>query len=237
MIKEGDIVLCTVTRISGTTVFVNIEDSRERKEGTIITSEIAPGRIRNLRDYVVPNKKIVCKVLRVDKSHVDLSLRRVTAKERKEVLERYKKEKNALNILKAVNKENAEAISKKIKTKEKTSLYEFLQSCRENPEKLKKYFPAEEAEKIFKILKEKKERQVEVKKEFFLKAIKANGLSIIKNILLPYKEKVIYISAGRFLVKIKGENYKQANQQLQKILLEIENEAKEKKAEFEVKEK
>ena len=58
MLEVGDIVLCTVDRIIGTTVFVGIEGNGE---GSIVTSEIAPGRIRNLRDYVVPKKKIVCK--------------------------------------------------------------------------------------------------------------------------------------------------------------------------------
>ena len=78
--NEGDIILCTVEKIEGISVFVTIDKGGT---GSIVTSEIAPGRIRNLRDYVVPNKKIVCKVLKVDPNgHVHLSLRRVTAKER-----------------------------------------------------------------------------------------------------------------------------------------------------------
>jgi translation initiation factor 2 alpha subunit (eIF-2alpha) len=73
-LEEGTVVLCTVTKIVGTSVFVKLDDYN--KEATIITSEIAPGRIRNLRDYVVPNKKIVCKILRIDnKGQIDLSLR------------------------------------------------------------------------------------------------------------------------------------------------------------------
>ena len=73
-LEEGEIVLCTVDKIIGTTVFVKIEGNGE---GTITTSEIAPGRIRNLRDYVSPGRKIVCKVLRVDVNKISLSLRRV----------------------------------------------------------------------------------------------------------------------------------------------------------------
>jgi len=69
-LKEGDNVLCTVEKIVGTTVFVKIEDNGGG--GSIIVSEIAPGRIRNLRDYVVPNKKIVCKVLRMEREHAIL---------------------------------------------------------------------------------------------------------------------------------------------------------------------
>ncbi|MEK6820545.1 MAG: hypothetical protein AABX71_02430 [Nanoarchaeota archaeon] len=234
-IKEGDVVLCTVSRISGTSVFVNIEDNRERLEGSIVTSEIAPGRIRNLRDYVVPNKKIVCKVLRIERNHIDLSLRRVMAKDRKEVLEKYERERTAFSILKSVVKEKAEEITEKIK--QTSSLDEFLQACRENPAGLKKYFTEEQAEKICKILAERKDRQVEVKKEFSLSSKETDGIKIIKNILLPYKEKITYISAGRFVIKIKAEAYKPANQEVQKILEDIEDKARKKKAEFKVKEK
>ena len=79
-LEQGDVVLCTVEKINGTIVFVNIDDLN--KQGSIILSEIAPGRIRNLRDYVVPKKKIVCKVLReTDRGDLHLSLRRVTQKE------------------------------------------------------------------------------------------------------------------------------------------------------------
>ena len=98
-LEEGDIILCTVDRIVGTVVFVKIED---KEEGSIIISEIAPGRIRNLRDYVVPKKRIVCKVLRKTGDRIDLSLRRVTQKERKEVMDRSKQEQSYKNILKSV---------------------------------------------------------------------------------------------------------------------------------------
>ena len=90
--------LCTVKRIGGTTVFLEIE---ENGPGTMIFSEVSPGRIRNIRKYIVPNKKIVCKVLRIKDGNPELSLRRVTTKEREEVLEKHKKEKILSNIFKA----------------------------------------------------------------------------------------------------------------------------------------
>jgi translation initiation factor 2 alpha subunit (eIF-2alpha) len=131
-LEVGKIVLCTVKKIVGTTVFVSIDGYD--KEGTIMTSEIAPGRIRNLRDYVVPNKKIVCKILRIDsKGHIDLSLRRVTIKEQKEVKEAYKKEKSIAATLKTIIPE-ADSLIKKIKERE--SLVDFFEDIKENPKKL-----------------------------------------------------------------------------------------------------
>ena len=70
-LEVGDIVLCTVDRIVGTLVFVTMQN---KSEGSIVISEIAPGRIRNLREYVVPKKRIVCKVLRILENRIDLSL-------------------------------------------------------------------------------------------------------------------------------------------------------------------
>src|SRR4030042_1348754 len=124
--EEGDIVLCTVDRIAGTVVFVKIEG--EEKEGSIILSEIAPGRIRNLREYVIPKKKIVCKVLKISGGTISLSLRRVTMKERKEVMDEYKQEKSYMSILKSVLKEKSNEVIEQI-TKE-GKLYDFFEEAR-----------------------------------------------------------------------------------------------------------
>ncbi len=233
-IKERDVVLCTVNRIEKTTVFVTIDGNGE---GTIVISEIAPGRIRNIREYVVPNKKIVCKVLKIDSSgNIHLSLRRVYAKEKKEVVDKYEREKTSSSILKSILKEKAEETIKNIRKKE-PSLFDFLQACKTQPEKLKEFLTEEEAKKTCKILKEKKEKHVEVKKEFSLTSNLPNGMSIIKTIILPFKENITYLAAGRYLIKIKAKDYKQANYEIQKILQDIEAKAKQENCKYEAKEK
>src|SRR3972149_11951022 len=133
-LEAGDVVLCTVDRIVGTTVFVNIEGDGE---GSIVVSEIAPGRIRNLRDYVVPKKKIVCKILRISPNgNVELSLRRVTPKEKKEILGKEQQEKSYASIVKNISGEKAAEILKKISADEEIS--SFFGEARENPKKLEK---------------------------------------------------------------------------------------------------
>ena len=64
-LEIGDLVLCTVERIERTIIFVKIAFGNKEVDGSIVISEIAPGRIRNIRQYVVPKKKIVCKILRI----------------------------------------------------------------------------------------------------------------------------------------------------------------------------
>src|SRR3989344_8819798 len=112
-LEIGDFVICIVDRIVGTIVFVKIEG--EEREGSLILSEVAPGRIRNLRDYVVPKKMIVCKILSISPNgNINLSLRRVSEKERKETLNEYKQEKSYLKILKSLLKEKAEKVIEEI---------------------------------------------------------------------------------------------------------------------------
>lgn len=230
--EVGELVLCTVTQIGKTTVFVKIEGNGD---GTIVTSEIAPGRIRNLRDYVIPGKKIVCKVLRIDGSNINLSLRRVSQKEHKEIMEKFEKERNSLSILRSVLKEKAEAIAEEMK--KESSLYEFLQSCKVDPKKLEKHVKKDDAERICKILQEKKEKLIEVKKEINLSSKKPDGIKIIKNILSVCKGncEISYLAAGRYSVKMKSDDYKKANHEISKTLEQIEKLSKENKADYEEK--
>jgi len=230
-LEEGDVALCTVDRIVGTIVFVKIQGNGE---GNIITSEIAPGRIRNLRDYVRPGKKIVCKVLRVRPRHIDLSLRRVTGKERKQVTDEYKLEKSSESILKSVLKNKAKEIVEEIKKQER--LNEFLQRVKEKPKELEKLIGKTDAKKILEILQKQKTKEAIIKKIITLKTTKPDGLTIIKKMLEIKDAEIKYISAGRYAIKVKSKDFKEANSIMQKILEQIEQKAKKADAEFSVKE-
>lgn len=230
-LEEGDVVLCTVDRIVGTVVFVKIEDNRE---GNIITSEIAPGRIRNLRDYVVPKKKIVCKILRITGDQINLSLRRVTQKDKKEVLEKFSHEKSYRSILKTILKEKAEKVIEEIIKRD--NLYDFLQDAKENPKELEKIIGKEDSKKILEIIKKQKQKKATVKKEFSLTTIDPEGVQLIKK-LLKINAGIKYISAGKYSIKIESEDAKSANNQIRQILEQIESSAKKEGMEFKIKEK
>ena len=104
--EEDELVLCTVINIHYHSVFVKLDEYG--KTGLIHISEISPGRIRNIRDFVVEGKKIVCKVLKIDKKkgHIDLSLRRVNENQRKKKVNELKQEQKAEIIIEQVAKNN-----------------------------------------------------------------------------------------------------------------------------------
>ena len=230
-LKEDDLVLCTVKKVEGTTIFVDIEGNGL---GSIVFSEIAAGRIRNIRDYVYPNKKIVCKVLKVYPDHAELSFRRVTAKERESVLEENKKEKTFLGILKAISSTPQEIIEN---IKSSYLISEFLEEIKTDAKLIEKYFSKKEAELLSKILSEKREKEKVVKKTFILKSFSPSGLTDIKEILNIKDAKINYLGSSQFSISKSGKNLKDAEREIASILEKIEKKAKEKKAFFEIKEK
>jgi translation initiation factor 2 alpha subunit (eIF-2alpha) len=234
MLEEGDMVLCTVDRIAGTVVFVKIEG--EEREGSIILSEIAPGRIRNLREYVIPKKKIVCKVLKTSGGTVSLSLRRVTLKEKKEVMDENNQERSYMSILKSVLKEKSDEIITKI-TKE-GKLYDFFEETRKNPKRLEEMIGKEDAKRVLNIVLEQKKKRIIIKRTIYLKTQEPNGIYILKNILEnPREIEIKYLSAGRYSLKIETEDGKKGEQKVKMFLDEVEKKARGTGTQFEVREK
>jgi len=232
--QEGDLYLCTVGEIHGTTVFVSLPDG---KRGTITTSEIAPGRIKNIRQYVVPKKKIVCKILRIKGNNIDLSLRRVTSKEKQEIMNQYKQEQQAKSAIHQILKDKAEKTETTI-LKDFKSLADFFNKAREDPKLITKYIPKQAQEQITKIT-QKKRKEIQVTKIINLKCTQDDGVKKIKKIFEVKNPnlKTTYISAGTFQITLKGKEYKQTNKEIDKIVEQLEKSAKQDNCEFEVSEK
>jgi translation initiation factor 2 alpha subunit (eIF-2alpha) len=231
-LQEGELVSCIVDKVIGTTVFVKIEGNIE---GTITLSEIAPGRIRNLRDYVIPNKRIVCKVLSIRENSVHLSLRRVGINEKKEFLQKKDKERANKAILKTVL---GEAVAEKIVTEiEKTQgLSDFFEEAREDLNLLDKYLKKSDAEKIAKILESKKEKPKEIRQIFRLSSKSSDGIIIIKKIIEEACKnmncKVTYLAAGKFSLSIEGKDFKEIKNKINSIMESFEKQAKKQHCEF-----
>ncbi|MBI2549900.1 S1 RNA-binding domain-containing protein, partial [Candidatus Woesearchaeota archaeon] len=103
--EDNELVFCTVTSVQSHSVFVKLEEYG--LSGMIHISEVAPGRVRNIRDFVVENKPAVCKVIGINKErgHIDLSLRRVTEGLRRAKLNEIKQEQKAEKIVELVAKQ------------------------------------------------------------------------------------------------------------------------------------
>jgi translation initiation factor 2 alpha subunit (eIF-2alpha) len=232
--QEGDIALCTVERIEGTTVFVKLPDN---SPGTIVFSEVAPGRIRNIREYVMPNKKVVCKVLRVSQNHIDLSLRRVSTKEKTEVMDQFKQEMTSKSALNSLLKEKAKEVETKI-LQNFSSLSDFFTKARDDESIIEKYIPKEFIDQIKKIT-QKRKKGVEIKKVVKMKCLASDGIKKIKEIFAENDEQIeiTYLAAGNFQINIKDEDYKKANQKMNDFLEVVEKKGKQNACEYSIEDK
>ena len=235
-LEQGDLVLCTVDRVEGTIVFVKISVDGKEIEGSIVTSEIAPGRIRNLRDYVVPKKKIVCKVLRIsERGNVELSLRRVSPKEKKEVMDAHRQEMAYLSVLKKILGEKFQGVIEKIH--EESGILDFFSEAKSNPKKLEKLVGSD-SKKILEILGTERQKRAVIKKEISLKSDLPDGIQKIKKILrVDSGVEIVYIGSGIYSVKTESTDIKKAGNKIREVFSEIEKTAKENKVDFSIKEK
>lgn len=227
--EEGDLVLCKVEKVTNTITFVSLPNGQE---GTIISSEIAAGRIKFMRDYVVPNKQIVCKILKIEGNHIHLSLRRVTSKEKKEVMQKFKSEQAIKVAFKQILGSDAEQIKNNI-LEEFSDLNEFAKAAKEDESLILQYIPKEKAENFKKVL-DKKRKSIELKQNIKVKSLSNDGVKKIQELFNIDNKKVsvTYISAGNFRLKLTTEDPKSGKHEMQEILEELENKAKKQDLEF-----
>jgi len=232
--EEGEYLLCTVKKILYHSVFASI-DEYDRKDGMIHISEVSPGRIRNLRDYVKEGKKIICKVLRVNhqRGHVDLSLRRVSVAMRKKKNTEIKQEQKAEKIMEIFSKKKDIPMQKLYEDfgnklwAEYGGLYAFFQETIVNKNILDEFVPETYREDLAKLIKDKiKPQTIEINRILELKSEASDGVNIIKDSLnkamaLAKKKKydlsISYISAPRYSIKISSSDYKTAEKAMEEI--------------------
>lgn len=223
--EEEELVLCTVTAVQSHSVFVKLDEYG--KTGMIHISEVSPGRIRNIRDFVIEGKKIVCKVLNIDKvkGHIDLSLRRVNESQKKEKLSQIKQEQKAEKIIESIAKKlnkNVEEIYNLL-AKNIFEKYNFMYECFHDIVKdavnlVDLGIEKKLAEAVTETVKERiKPEKVEVKGELKLVSYAPNGIEIIKETLAKAKDvEINYLGAGKYSVNVKADDYKTAEKILEK---------------------
>ena len=98
--EEGDLIVGTVHKVLNYGAFAKLEEY-EGKEAFIHISEVSSGWVKNIRDYVRENQKIVARVLRVNpkKGHVDASLKRIREDQRTRRMQQWKIEQKAEKLL------------------------------------------------------------------------------------------------------------------------------------------
>jgi translation initiation factor 2 subunit 1 len=189
------------------------------KRGLLHVSEISSSWIRNIRDFVREGQKVVLKVLRVDmeKGHIDLSLRRVTKRERIEKIMVWKKERKAEALLRGVAEKvgvPVEELYEKVGAplENEYGLYDaFEKAVKEGSEFLTKLGVSEEIAKVFvEEVKCGSPNGVKVIKDAFANAKKGEKLGVAK-------VRFYVIAAPKYSIEVLAEDYKHAEDIFQKV--------------------
>jgi len=228
--EEDEIVFCKVTKIFPNSVFVDLIEYND--SGMIHISEISPGRIRNIRDYVSVGRQVVCKVLRIDrvKGHIDLSLRRVNTHQRREKLDEIKSETKAETLIKNLAKKlKLEAlplykqISKEV-FKEYSHLFLFFKDIAAGEVTIAEMdIDKKIATELETVVKERfKEPKVIFQGEIFLQTFDSEGLDKVKDTLTKIEKVspnlvVTYLGAGRYKFVLEERDIKLAESLIKKI--------------------
>jgi translation initiation factor 2 subunit 1 len=232
--EPGDLVMATIKTVMDYGVYANLDEYNKR--GFLHISEISSARIRNIRDFVRENQKMVLKVLRVDteKGHIDLSLRRVTKRERIEKVKSWKKDRKGDALLYVVAERTGlprEEIYRKVGAvlEEKYGLYDgFEVVLKEGISVLTQLNVPEELAKVVLQVAEERIRVKTVKVWGILevRCSRPNGVKCIQEAFSDAKKAhktkdsqidFSVIAAPKYRVEVSAENWKRAEEVLNKV--------------------
>jgi translation initiation factor 2 subunit 1 len=230
----GDLVVATIENVMDYGAYANLDEYTRR--GFLHISEISSARIRNVRDFVRENQKMVLKVLRVDveKGHIDLSLRRVTKRERIEKIKSWKKDRKGEVLLRAVAEKVGLPIHEVYQKagavlEEKFGLYEgFEKVLKDGIEALTKLDIPEDIAKAFAQVAEERIRikMVKVRGTLEVRCMKPNGVKCIQDAFIDAKKsqkakdakiEFCVIAAPRYSVEVSADNWKRAEELIEKV--------------------
>jgi len=98
--REGEVLMCTVRKIEKFGAFVSLDEYKEI-ECFIHISEVSTNWVKNIRDFFKEGRKVVVKVMRIDrgKRQIDLSLKRTTEQQKKYKLQQWKQRHKSEKLL------------------------------------------------------------------------------------------------------------------------------------------
>jgi translation initiation factor 2 subunit 1 len=237
--ESEELVLCTVTGVNPHSVFCTLDEYGGRT-GMIHISEVAPGRIRNIREFVQEGKKVVCKVLQVnkEKGHIDLSLRRVNQTQKTNKLNQIKQEQMAEKIVEYAAKQTGDSVlalynklSEKLIPQFGTIFAAFEQASQDKVN-LETVVDKKVAKLLTDAVKQRiKPPQVKIGGDLKLTSYASNGLQEIKETLAIATKagvEVRYLGAGTYHMEVIAEDYKDAEKKLATAIDPILEHAKDK---------
>jgi len=214
----GELVVCRIGTIHPNSATAELIEYG--LSGMIHVSEVASRWVKDIREFIKENKIVVCRVMRVDKHHIELSIKRVQRGQAESKLNEYKRESKAEKMLEQAAKgmkKSLEDAYKEVGYKlidDFGSIAKAFEFAHKNPELLKtKGVPKEWADFIIETAnRQYEEKTYNVRADLNIVCYQPDGINVIKSVLTKAKSKgleIKYISPPKYLVTVQGKKYKE----------------------------
>ncbi len=239
--ETGEMVVATVSRLETYGAYVTL-DEYVNKEALLHISEISSRWVRNIRNHVRENQKVVLQVLRVDpfKGQVDLSLRRVNKDDRRKKIEQWKKTRKAETLLKqaaielkATPEDLFEEISPKL-NEAQINLYDALEQAAKKGMTIftDLGIKTKTAEALATVAKDKIiVKGVTIQGVFEVSAMGSRGVEEIKDLFRIARDlgdelestiNIYTLGSPKYRVEVTAEDYKKAEVALDRVVKQTE---------------
>ena len=224
--EKNSFVVCRVRKIMDFGVVMDLEEYPERR-GFIHISEVSSGWVKRITDFVREGQRTVCKVIDVDRNRnrIDLSLKNVSAHQKREKIEEWKNDQKAENLFRIV----AEKLNKGL-----DDCYEsFGKGLIENFGSMYPAFEEAAADEngfsehkgfwvktFVEVAKENIEiSYVKIRGKFALTSFAPDGVERVKSILNEIEKngvEIRYAGAPNYSLSVESEDYKSAEEIMKK---------------------
>ena len=223
----GDLLIASVSRITSHGAYASL-DEYKNQETFIHVSEIASTWVRNIRNFVRENQKIVVKVLRVDpdRRQVDSSLRRVTKEQSRKRIQEWKRTQRGKKLLALAaeqlgkNPQEAHEIAGQLIENHFTDILEAMEETKEKGTKVLTNIgvPKKWAEELYKLAQAHViVREVSIERTIELTCRSTEGVEGVRKALLAAQEivaplggEVFLEGAPRYRIRVYARDYKEA---------------------------
>ena len=231
MPEQGEIVMATVSRIMDHGAYVTL-DEYGSMQGFLHIGEIAPGWIRSISKFVREGEKKVLLVKKVNRGRrdVDLSLKQVSADQRKKKLLDVKREERGRTLMASVaekaglDEAGAEKIEEMLYAKYDSLHEAFMDMAAKGPEAAGK-LPEPVAKAVTEVCSKIRLPSVEVRGVMEITNPRPDGVEIIKKALgsaAGEGVEVTYLGAPKYRLGITAPDFKSAERAIKPVISGIQ---------------
>lgn len=227
MPEWGELVLCTVTRLTPFAAWCRLDEYTEL-EGMIHISEVVGKWVRDIRKFVKEGKQYIAKVIKIDyqKKQLNLSLKRVSKYEKRDKMNKFKRTQRAEKMLEHAAQDLGKSLDQAYEEigfslqEHFGELFTAFEEAWESKDVLAEAgVPEKWIEALMKIIEKTfKVKETVIRVELQLKSYANDGVEKIKGALKDLEKnvgaKVKYISAPKYRIDLKTTDPKEDEKRL-----------------------